>query len=327
MLYLYDFIFMNHHRVVIYVIVILSTSIPLSPMYNFRLAQKVYLVLVRIGYLYGQNYQKPLVNGCQTSHVLYNCRNLTGIDNLQIPVKIIVTDKDDVINSIIKATNHQTPVKKEELAALSEFQKELEQCYNSFESSHAGENLYYERRSKQYHDRADVPKNRVITIPDQIKTFAAMFLDQPHRVSRSYGDLSREIGSKIFGVNHSPISYYTSAFAYYRLENLFNQRNRNKLDPKYKKCKYYLLMAMRYLTAGGEMPKLDNRRKMETYCNKIINVLNNQQNYFREFEKGCKIIEDQCEQLGISIDNRDTLTTVSFVEQFKKRLGQEFTKG
>lgn len=267
-----------------------------------------------------------IVNGCQTSHVLFNCRKVSGIDNLQIPVKIIVTDKDDVINSIIKATNHQTPVKKEELAALSEFQKELEQCYNSFESSHAGESLYYERRSKQYHDRADVPKNRVITIPDQIKTFAAMFLDQPHRVSRSYGDLSREIGSKIFGVNHSPISYYTSAFAYYRLENLFNQRNRNKLDPKYKKCRYYLLMAFRHLTAGADIPTLDNRRKMETYCNKIISVLNNQQGYLQVFTKACEIIEQQLKEQGTSIDNRDAMTTVSFVDNFKKRLAQEFKR-
>jgi hypothetical protein len=267
-----------------------------------------------------------IVNGCQTSHVLFNCRNLSGINNLQIPVKIIVTDKDDVINSIIKATNHQTPVKKEELAALSEFQKKLEQCYNSFESFHAGEQLYYERRSKQYHDRADVPKNRVITIPDQIKTFAAMFLDQPHRVSRSYGDLSREIGSKIFGANHSPTSYYVSAFAYYRLENLFNQRNRNKLDPKYKKCKYYLLMAMRYLTAGADMPSLDNQRKMEQYCNKIISVLNSQQKYLQVFEKGTEIIEEQFLHLNINIDNRDVITTVSFVEQLKKRLESEFSK-
>jgi AIPR protein len=94
-----------------------------------------------------------IVNGCQTSHVLYNCKNFGGIDNLQVTVKIIVTDKDDVINSIIKATNHQTPVKKEELEALSAFQKKLEQYYDSYEYSDAGERLYYERRSKQYQDR------------------------------------------------------------------------------------------------------------------------------------------------------------------------------
>ncbi len=35
-----------------------------------------------------------IVNGCQTSHVLFNCRNLTDINNLQIPVKISVLKKD-----------------------------------------------------------------------------------------------------------------------------------------------------------------------------------------------------------------------------------------
>lgn len=265
-----------------------------------------------------------IVNGCQTSHVLFNCINLEGIDNLQIPVKIIVTDEDDVINSIIKATNHQTPVKKEELAALSEFQKKLEQFYNSYDFSDTGERLYYERRSKQYHDRADVPKNRVITIPDQIKRFGAMFLDKPHRVSRSYGELSKEIGTTIFDANHSPMTYYTSALAYYRLENLFNQRNRNKLDSKYKKCRYYLLMALRHLTVGVRMPPLNNHKKIEKYCNQIITVLNNSTKCFSFFKKAAELFEEQCQELNISIDNRDGITKNNFVEQYKKRLEQEF---
>ncbi len=267
-----------------------------------------------------------IVNGCQTSHVLFNCMNLEGIDNLQIPVKIIVTDEDDVINSIIKATNHQTPVKKEELAALSEFQKKLEQFYNSYDFDDKGERLYYERRSKQYHARADVPKNRVITIPDQIKTFGAMFLDKPHRVSRSYGELSREIGTTIFNIDHSPSPYYTSAFAYYRLENLFNQRNRNKLDLKYKKCKYYLLMALRHLIVGAKTPPSNNHRQMEKYCNQIISVLKKQTKYFDLFEKATELFEQQCKELDISIENRDEITKNNFVEQFKQKLEQEFIK-
>lgn len=265
-----------------------------------------------------------IVNGCQTSHVLFNCINLEGIDSLQIPVKIIVTDEDDVINSIIKATNHQTPVKKEELAALSEFQKKLEQFYNSYDFSDTGERLYYERRSKQYHDRADVPKNRVITIPDQIKRFGAMFLDKPHRVSRSYGELSKEIGTKIFDANHSPMPYYTSALAYYRLDNLFNQRNRNKLDSKYKKCRYYLLMALRHLTVGSTMPPLNNHKKIEKYCNQIITVLDNSKKCFQFFKKAAELFEEQCQELNISIDNRDGITKNNFVEHYKKRLEQEF---
>ncbi|WP_392477679.1 hypothetical protein [Nostoc sp. C110] len=85
-------------------------------------------------------------------------------------------------------------------------------------------------------------------------------------------------------------------------------------------------MAMRYLTAGADMPSLDNQRKMEQYCNKIISVLNSQQEYLQIFEKGTEIIEEQFLYLNINIDNRDVITTVSFVEQLKKRLESEFSK-
>ncbi|OKH44733.1 hypothetical protein NIES2101_27685 [Calothrix sp. HK-06] len=65
---------------------------------------------------------------------------------------------------------------------------------------------------------------------------------------------------------------------------------------------------------------------METYCNKIISVLNNQQGYLQVFTKACEIIEQQLKEQGTSIDNRDTMTTVSFVDNFKKRLAQEFKR-
>lgn len=64
-----------------------------------------------------------IVNGCQTSHVLYENRNLDGIEELLIPIKVIGTKDDITRNSITKATNSQTSIKPEQLEALSDFQK------------------------------------------------------------------------------------------------------------------------------------------------------------------------------------------------------------
>jgi AIPR protein len=87
-----------------------------------------------------------VVNGCQTSHVLYNNKDVVT-NTMQVPVRIIVSDDDDIKNKVIKATNRQTPVKNEELVALTDFQKSLEQYYAAQPEEFR---LYYERRSQQY---------------------------------------------------------------------------------------------------------------------------------------------------------------------------------
>jgi len=98
-----------------------------------------------------------VVNGCQTSHVLYNNKDqVTQL--MHVPVRLIVSDDDEIKNKIIKATNRQTPVKNEELVALTDFQKSLEQYYAAQPEDYR---LYYERRSQQYRS-SSIEKIRVV---------------------------------------------------------------------------------------------------------------------------------------------------------------------
>ncbi len=48
-----------------------------------------------------------IVNGCQTSHVLFDQRNSVDA-SVMIPLRLIATQEDTVTNSIIRATNRQT---------------------------------------------------------------------------------------------------------------------------------------------------------------------------------------------------------------------------
>lgn len=107
-----------------------------------------------------------IVNGCQTSNVLFDSRNSEYISSVNVPIKIIATDDDEIKNRITLATNNQTPIKKEQLASLTAFQRSLEQYYNSYNGD---ARLYYERRSKQYNSGSSVLKTRIITVPYQIK--------------------------------------------------------------------------------------------------------------------------------------------------------------
>ena len=94
-----------------------------------------------------------IVNGCQTSHVIHD--NLNGLDDtVSVPLRLIITQNEDVIQAVIRSTNRQTEVRDEQFIAMSDFSKKLEVFMGTF-PSHA---LHYERRAHQY-DRTSIEKN------------------------------------------------------------------------------------------------------------------------------------------------------------------------
>src|SRR5262249_12665062 len=132
-----------------------------------------------------------IVNGCQTSHVVFNEDGLD--DSVCIPLRLIETRDEAVIDSIIHATNNQSPLKPEQLYALMTFSKRLEQFFQTYKMPHT---LYYERRDGQY-DRLGIEKTRIIVPANVIRAFAAMFLNEPHRTTRSYKALRGKVGDEI----------------------------------------------------------------------------------------------------------------------------------
>jgi hypothetical protein len=65
------------------------------------------------------NYQ--IVNGCQTSNVVFENYNHLSQNNISIPLKIIATKDESTKNEIVKSTNSQTGLKPEQLDALNTF--------------------------------------------------------------------------------------------------------------------------------------------------------------------------------------------------------------
>lgn len=210
-----------------------------------------------------------IVNGCQTCHVLYNQRNLTGIDNLLLLVKIVCSTDESVRNSIIMGTNSQIEVKREQLIALTGLQERIEDYYSKMRMRNDGssEPLYYERRSKQYVTETKVPPNKVITIPIEIMSFGAIFLSSPHYVAGYYSQIIENLknkGKEIFSESYMIDPYYTSGLMFYKLSHLFST---GFIDSKYKKIKYQLLYAARLVAELDykEMPSLEST-EIEDYC-------------------------------------------------------------
>lgn len=249
-----------------------------------------------------------IVNGCQTSNVLYECRNVPTISNIEIPIRIIVTDNEDVKGKITVSTNNQTVIKKDQLSAMTDFQKNLELYYNSIEGDGK---LHYERRAKQYNSDRNVIKRRIITVSNQIKTFSAMFHRNPHYVTSYYGQIVKKLGengSSIFELKHQYAPYYLAGLAFYRLDMLFNS---SVIDRKYKKIKFFILMLVPKLASEHTLSHFESKRLVEPYCNPITELLNDTQRTEELFANAIEIIE----RSGVDIDDKQLIKSKTMTEK------------
>lgn len=221
---------------------------------------------------------------------------------------MISTADEEIINAVITATNRQTEVTSEDLYAMSAFQKRLEALYDTFPDK---KKLHYERRSKQYASANGIEKVRIIGKTLQVRAFAAMFLDDAHRAARYYGDLRAQVGTKIFIDSHKLEPYYVSAYGYYKLEFLF--RN-NLLPVYYKPARYHLLMALRYLVGGTDMPAL-TANKASSYANRIAEVLWSDDASVEIFKEAIEVIDEVLKGDALT---RDVVKTQSFTDSVKE---------
>lgn len=211
-----------------------------------------------------------IVNGCQTCNVLQQNQNIPDIDNLILSVKLIASDNKVIRDKIIVGNNSQTEVKREQLVALLDTQRYIEDYYNA---QNKFEKLYYERRSKQYrYEDTQIPPYKIITIPFQIKSFVSMIMEKPHQVSGYYGRIVEEFdknGLQVFALKTNPALYYTSALACYKMENCFAD---GIIPRQFKKIKYHVLLAFRLLSQDAKMPSL-NSNKVQKYCDHLCEIL------------------------------------------------------
>jgi hypothetical protein len=205
-----------------------------------------------------------IVNGCQTCHVLFDQRDILT-DDVQVGVRIVHTQDEDVVNGIVAATNRQTAITNDDLSAREAFHKRLE---DYFAAQDKPCRLYYERRSKQYTQREDVEKTRVISRTQLAKAYLAMFLGEPARVGR-YKALLESRGKELFVDGHPPDLYYAAAATSYRLEWLIRNR---RIDATYAPARYHLLAAIRTRLLGSALP-IRNPRTAASESSPILKAM------------------------------------------------------
>jgi hypothetical protein len=170
--------------------------------------------------------------------------------------------------------------------------------------------LFYERRSRQYNAIPGVEKTRIVSPANLIRAYASIFLEEPHRTTRTYRALLGQLGKSIFGPDDRLEPYYYSASALYRLEFLF--RN-NLLDVKYKPARYLILFAARLLL-NPESPPRPNSREMARYCEPLIKLAWDQSKSGEAFQRAAKVTE----KIAKGNFHRDNIRTQTFTEEVKK---------
>jgi hypothetical protein len=228
-----------------------------------------------------------IVNGCQTSNVLFENRKNQSLDNIFIPLRLIATKDENIKSQITVSTNNQTAIKKEQLSVMSDFQKNLQHYYASITGDGK---LYYERRTKEFYANRDIPKKRIVTVATQLKAFSSMFNKDPHMVTTYFGTLVKNMTegkSNLFQDDHQFAPYYLAGLALYRLDSLFVSGD---LDKRFRKVKFYLLMLVPMIATKLEVPPLNSQKKVEKYCDEIISKLNDSDKCIQIFNTAADII-------------------------------------
>ncbi len=210
-------------------------------------------------------YDFQIVNGCQTSYVLFDNASYIS-DDSYLSVKILETHDEKIIDKVIYTTNRQTEVKSEAFASTKRYHKLLEDYYNSIDSNYR---LYYERRSKQYELSDDVNKNKVITLAFQTKAYIAVFFNEPHSTHRYYGEILKAYKDKIYLENDYPDLYYIASYLSYYVESVIRE---GYIDKKYSGFKFHLACAIKTLAAGKKVV-FGNSKGAKKICIELQKVI------------------------------------------------------
>ncbi|APH48204.1 MULTISPECIES: AIPR family protein [Bacillus amyloliquefaciens group] len=264
------------------------------------------------------NYQ--IVNGCQTSNVIFESLKDISEKNIFIPIRLIGTEDEDTKNAIIKATNSQTALKPEQLLALRDEQKALEEYYRAKRNQNKFL-LYYERRTEQYRNEG-IQKTKIINIPFQIKATSAMFLDLPHEVSGQYGKVEQKTRGRLFQDSSLLNPYYVSGLTWYRVEAFIRNNEEGK---KYRRARWHIMMVIKYLISDLKNLSIIIDKNSDKISEKVEKVMLSDKKSLEIIESALSLIKEFIADEGILDISEDRRfferkeTTTGLIEMLKKQ--------
>lgn len=217
-----------------------------------------------------------VVNGCQTCNVLYDAymQNI-DISKITLLAKIIATEKDEITTAVIRGTNSQNVVYNEAFETTRDFHKNLEEFFGVIQNSTDNNEIYYERRSRQYARDEKIPGSRVIGLKAITQTFVSTFLRSPHFGTSHEAILLKKFKNIIFVDGQSLYSYYLAALMCLNFEQAIYQ---NKISRHFSSLKHHIIMIATEKIAGI-CPNINDNAKIDAYCDKLLKVVQNRDEF------------------------------------------------
>ena len=246
-----------------------------------------------------------IVNGCQTSSMLFeNYEKLD--DSTYITVRIVQVDNTDIISEIVKATNSQTKVEDTQFLAFSSLFRRIEAYFETIEDSKSEIKLHLERRLNQYRN-TDIPRNRIFKLQDVCRAVESMFFDKPHEAGRNPSKMIANDKRNLTNEENKEIAYYAATLALYRISILVRK---GRILNSYAIYRWHILMIIKYILCEGDLPVLTSKKKCESYCKKLIELLaKNDEECEKLFDSAVSVIN----QTGL--EGRDIVRTPTYTQR------------
>jgi len=205
-----------------------------------------------------------IVNGCQTSNVLFENREILG--DVMVNVKLVKTQHEDVFSELVRATNSQTKVEDTQFLSLRPIIRRVEQYFNTYNGAES--RLYLERRDRQYVGQ-DIPATRIFSLHNAAKCVASMFCNRPEFASRYPKQMYEELTDVMFDDSTKEIIFYAACVTMYRFNLLVSN---STIPQNMKRFKWHMLPMVRAILSEKTVLPL-NSKKVEHSAQKIIDVM------------------------------------------------------
>lgn len=233
-----------------------------------------------------------IINGCQTSMVLRKAY-LDGCLNEKVNLiaRVIQTTNQDIISSIVRATNSQTKITLRDLHSNDPIQKQMEIALSTY-------NICYQRKVNPIPKMSKKNENIDVINETIAQSFLAIFLKRPSKARNSKSILwSDDLYTKIFDGGN--IERYVISYILYSTANEYIRKSvKNDRIKYYKEVGRYVTFHISRITAylinkGDQWPTTENQKKIiQDLKNNIIDI----KSYFK---KSFDIINDIIKDKGI----------------------------
>lgn len=239
-------------------------------------------------------YDFQIVNGCQTSNVIFQNRRRLGGRNILLPAKIVVTRDERIVEQIIRASNSQTMVTDDHILSLLPFNRRLAEYFRAIVLNGVAERIYYDLREGEFDQNPRLDEIRIVYIRDQIRNFASMFMGVPHVAVDRLKLLREEVPERVFNPDHALDPYYTSCLAMLRFKML---RREEEIDADFDNYRFQILHVLRAKLFPHDF-NLVNWKAVPLLCNEANRRLTDPEISRQIFADAVEVIKVATKLLG-----------------------------